>query len=84
MVQFIQAQNVGLAYLEERFGLQLAEEEAFFIEWFENLPEITDLEKQEFRQSKTSFSPFSQASSFVRRNSEIGSFISFTQFSWIL
>ncbi|AVH67217.1 MULTISPECIES: type I restriction endonuclease [unclassified Nostoc] len=55
MVQFIQAQNVGLAYLEERFGLQLAEEEAFFIEWFDNLPEITDLEKQDLDRVKLHF-----------------------------
>ncbi|MBD2409358.1 restriction endonuclease subunit R [Nostoc calcicola FACHB-389] len=55
MVQFIQAQNVGLAYLEERFSLQLAEDEAFFTEWFENLPEITDLEKQYLDRVKTNF-----------------------------
>ncbi|MEH1884848.1 restriction endonuclease subunit R [Nostoc sp.] len=55
MVQFIQAQNVGLAYLEERFGLQLAEEEAFFIECFDNLPEITDLEKQDLDRVKLHF-----------------------------
>jgi predicted type IV restriction endonuclease len=55
MTQFIQAQNIGLAYLEERFGLQLAEEEAFFREWFENLPEITDLEKQDLDRVKLHF-----------------------------
>ncbi|MEH2253047.1 restriction endonuclease subunit R [Nostoc sp.] len=55
MVQFIQAQNVGIAYLEERFGLQLAEDEAFFTEWFVNLPEITDLEKQNLDRVKLHF-----------------------------
>ncbi len=55
MIQFIQAQNVGLAYLEERFSLQLAEDEAFFTQWFENLPEITDLEKQYLDRVKTNF-----------------------------
>ncbi len=55
MIQFIQAQNVGLAYLEERFSLQLAEDEAFFTEWFENLPEITDLEKQDLDKVKLHF-----------------------------
>ncbi|MBD2409357.1 restriction endonuclease subunit R [Nostoc calcicola FACHB-389] len=55
MVQFIQAQNIGLAYLEERFSLQLAEDEAFFTEWFENLPETTDLEKQELDKVKLHF-----------------------------
>ncbi|MFN6515547.1 MAG: restriction endonuclease subunit R, partial [Nostoc sp. CreGUA01] len=55
MVQFIQAQNIGLAYLEERFNLQLAEDEAFFTEWLENLPEITDLEKQDLDKVKLHF-----------------------------
>jgi hypothetical protein len=55
MVQFIQAQNVGLAYLEEKFSLQLVEDDAFFTEWFETLPEITDSEKQELDKVKLHF-----------------------------
>ncbi|MHC5722712.1 MAG: restriction endonuclease subunit R [Nostoc sp.] len=55
MVQFIQAQNIGLAYLEERFSLQLAEDEAFFTEWFDNLPEVTDLEKPDLDKIKLHF-----------------------------
>jgi len=55
MVQFIQAQNIGLAYLEERFSLQLAEDEAFFPEWFENLPGTTDLEKPDLDRIKLHF-----------------------------
>ncbi|HYW21059.1 MAG TPA: type I restriction endonuclease [Nodularia sp. (in: cyanobacteria)] len=55
MVQFIQAQNVGLAYLEEKFGLQQAKDEVFFPEWWENLPGITDLEKQELDKIKSHF-----------------------------
>lgn len=55
MVQVIQAQNVSLSYLEERFGLQLAENEEFFTEWFEALPEITVLEKQYLDRVKTNF-----------------------------
>ncbi|MCM0594440.1 MAG: type I restriction endonuclease [Gloeotrichia echinulata IR180] len=55
MVQVIQAQNVGIAYLEERFGLHQTESEAFFTEWFTGLPEITDLEKQELDRVKTHF-----------------------------
>ncbi|MEH2335640.1 type I restriction endonuclease [Nostoc sp.] len=55
MVQFIQAQNIGLAYLEERFSLQLVEDETFFTEWFDNLPEITDLEKQDLDRVKLHF-----------------------------
>jgi hypothetical protein len=55
MVQVIQAQNVSLSYLEERFGLQVAENEEFFTEWFEGLPEITALEKQYLDRVKTNF-----------------------------
>ncbi|AUS98931.1 restriction endonuclease subunit R [Nostoc sp. CENA543] len=55
MVQFIQAQNVGIAYLEERFGLKLAEDDRFFPEWFESLPEITDLEKEYLDRVKANF-----------------------------
>ncbi|QLE56426.1 restriction endonuclease subunit R [Nostoc sp. TCL26-01] len=55
MVPIIQDQNIGIAYLEERFGLQLAEEETFFAEWGENLPELTDLEKQDLDRIKNNF-----------------------------
>lgn len=55
MVQFIQAQNVGLAYLEEKFGLQQAKDEVFFPEWRDNLPGITDLDKQDLDKTKAHF-----------------------------
>lgn len=55
MIQVIQAQNIGLAYLEERFDLQLAENEAFFTEWLETLPDITVLEKQSLDKVKFHF-----------------------------
>ncbi|MBE9192891.1 restriction endonuclease subunit R [Gloeocapsopsis crepidinum LEGE 06123] len=35
MIQIIQAPNVGIAYLEEKFGLQLTNEEQFFTECLE-------------------------------------------------
>ncbi|MBH8553375.1 type I restriction enzyme HsdR N-terminal domain-containing protein [Nostocaceae cyanobacterium CENA357] len=55
MIQVIQAQNVGLAYLEERFDLRLAENEIFFTEWLDKLPEITVLEKQSLDKVKFHF-----------------------------
>jgi len=55
MIQFIQAQNVGIAYLEERFGLQQADNETLFTESFENLPQISDLEKQYLDRVKDNF-----------------------------
>ncbi|MBW4689793.1 MAG: restriction endonuclease subunit R [Komarekiella atlantica HA4396-MV6] len=55
MIQFIQAQNIGLAYLEEKFGLQQTEAEDFFPEWFDTLPKIADLEKQYLDRVKANF-----------------------------
>ncbi|MDZ7968400.1 MAG: restriction endonuclease subunit R [Nostoc sp. DedSLP03] len=55
MVQVIQAHNISLADLEAKFGLKQAENEDFFTEWFETLPEITDIEKQYLDRVKTNF-----------------------------
>ncbi|BAT56443.1 hypothetical protein NOS3756_54480 [Nostoc sp. NIES-3756] len=55
MVQIIPAKNIGVAYLKERFGLQRVENEAFFTEWLDNLPEITALEKQYLDRVKSNF-----------------------------
>ncbi|MTJ49582.1 type I restriction endonuclease [Dolichospermum sp. UHCC 0259] len=55
MVQFIQAQNIGIADLEARFGLEQTDNETFFPEWLENLPEISDLEKQYLDRVKFHF-----------------------------
>lgn len=46
MVQTIQSQEVTLPYLTENIGLQLVRDEQFFREWQEDLPEISDLEKE--------------------------------------
>ena len=45
MVQTIQAQNIDLRYLVDNFNIQLVEDENFFSESRENLPEITETEK---------------------------------------
>jgi hypothetical protein len=55
MSQVIQAQNVSLAYLKERFGLQKNTKTDFFPEWVDNLPEINDLEKQYLNRVKTNY-----------------------------
>ena len=55
MVQLIQDRNIGIAYLEERFGLEQTDNEAFFTEWGENLPEISELEKQYLDKVKLHF-----------------------------
>lgn len=46
MLQIIQGQNVALAYIKENFALGKSEDEQFFTERFDNLPAITELEKQ--------------------------------------
>ena len=46
MVQTIQAQSIDLRYLVDNFDIQLVEDENFFSESRENLPEITEIEKQ--------------------------------------
>jgi len=54
MVQTIQAEEVTLQQLITLYGLQLVEGE-FFREWQDELPEITDLEKQLLDQIKTGY-----------------------------
>lgn len=46
MVQIIQAQDIDLRYLIENFGLQLVEDNQFFREWQEDVPELSDSDKQ--------------------------------------
>ncbi|NEP62635.1 MAG: restriction endonuclease subunit R [Symploca sp. SIO2G7] len=42
MVETIQAKNITLEQLEKHFNLRVAEDEHFFWEWQEDLPELTD------------------------------------------
>lgn len=46
MPQTIQAKDVTLRDLTIQFGLQLTEDEQFFREWQDDLPEVTDDQKQ--------------------------------------
>ncbi|OCQ99384.1 restriction endonuclease subunit R [Nostoc sp. MBR 210] len=46
MVNTIAAEKITLYDLEQQFKLQQTEDESFFSEWQENLPELTDIEKQ--------------------------------------
>ncbi|MEQ8974246.1 MAG: restriction endonuclease subunit R [Coleofasciculus sp. C1-SOL-03] len=56
MVQTIQAKNATLLDLETRFGLQFTKQEQFFREWQDNLPDISDTEKQRLDRIETNFS----------------------------
>jgi hypothetical protein len=60
MVQILQAKNVTLGELSDRFNLELTEDQQFFQEWqvdlTANLPEVTAAEKQRLDRVKSSFS----------------------------
>lgn len=56
MVQTIQAKDVTLEELQTLFHLQQVEDEQFFPEWQDGLPEITDWQKQLLDQVKTGYS----------------------------
>ncbi|MEG4284442.1 restriction endonuclease subunit R [Microcoleus sp. A006_D1] len=46
MVQKLQPREINLRYLIDNFGLQRVRKNDLFPEWQENLPEVTDTEKQ--------------------------------------
>lgn len=55
MVQTIQAKNVTLRTLIDDFRIHLVEDSAFFPEWQETLPEVSDLEKQQLDRIRSGF-----------------------------
>src|SRR5207237_823378 len=55
MVQIIQASELTLHEVEEKFNLHLVEDEQFFREWQDDLPEVTDAQKQWLDQVKADF-----------------------------
>ncbi|MDZ8221666.1 MULTISPECIES: type I restriction endonuclease subunit R [unclassified Nostoc] len=55
MVQTISARDISLYELEEKFNLQLATDINFFPEWTENLPTLTDGEKQAMARVKSNY-----------------------------
>jgi hypothetical protein len=55
MVQIIQATNLTLRDLKTRYGFQEMADDQFFREWVDNLPELTDLEKQLLDRVKANY-----------------------------
>ncbi|MBW4570107.1 MAG: restriction endonuclease subunit R [Tolypothrix carrinoi HA7290-LM1] len=55
MTQAIQAKDINLRYLIDTFGIQLVEKDDFFREWQDDLPEITDLDRQLLDKVKAGF-----------------------------
>ncbi len=60
MVQVIQGKDVSLNQLIEQFNLQPAEDEQFFREWRDNLPELNELEKQNIEEIKAEYQHLSR------------------------
>ncbi len=56
MVQTIPAREITLQKLAEKFSLQLVEDQQLFREWQDDLPEITEAEKQRLDRVKASYS----------------------------
>jgi hypothetical protein len=55
MAQVIQASELTLHDVKEKFNLQQVEDEQFFWEWQDDLPDLTDAEKQWLDQVKADF-----------------------------
>ncbi|MDY7015900.1 MAG: restriction endonuclease subunit R [Cyanobacteriota bacterium] len=55
MIQTLQAKDITLEELETHFHLQRVEDPQFFTEWQENLPELTDWQKQLLDRVKTGY-----------------------------
>lgn len=55
MVKTIPAKDLTLNELETIFKLHLVEDDQFFREWQDDLPEITEIEKQKLDRVKTSY-----------------------------
>lgn len=55
MVQLIAAQDVSLHNLRTKFNLQYTEDNLFFREWQDNLPEVSESEKQALERIKTNY-----------------------------
>ena len=55
MTQSIQAKTLTVREVKTKFNLQLAEDEQFFPEWIEDLPEITDEEKRYLDKIKAGY-----------------------------
>ncbi|MBW4608117.1 MAG: type I restriction endonuclease subunit R [Hassallia sp. WJT32-NPBG1] len=55
MVKTIQAREISLYELEEKFGLQVIKNTEFLTEWTENLPTLTDGEKQAIARVQSNY-----------------------------
>jgi len=55
MVQVTQAKDLTLHDVKAKFGIRLADDDHFFREWVDDLPELTDLEMRSLDRVKTDY-----------------------------
>ncbi|NJL40777.1 MAG: restriction endonuclease subunit R [Leptolyngbyaceae cyanobacterium RM2_2_4] len=55
MVQSLPISNLSLYDVEAKFDLKEVHDEAFFSEWYQHLPELTESERQDLDQIKRNF-----------------------------
>lgn len=65
MVQTIQAEALNLYDVKTKFGLEVVEDEQFFREWSDRLPEVTELERRQLDRVKASYSNLDQHRSML-------------------
>jgi hypothetical protein len=71
MVSVLQSRNVTLRDLIDRFGIQLARDEAFFPEWQTDLPELTDVDKQVLDKVKRGYFNLVEYPPFLEKTVQI-------------
>ncbi|AFY47208.1 hypothetical protein Nos7524_1327 [Nostoc sp. PCC 7524] len=62
MVQIIPSQDITLAYLKQRFSLYKSNDQQFFTECFNDLPAISELEKQYLDRVKNNYLSLTETS----------------------
>jgi hypothetical protein len=55
MTQTIAARSVKLHDLKSKFGLERVEDDSFFSEWLENLPELSEVDRQSLDHTKRNY-----------------------------
>ncbi|MDJ0619712.1 MAG: restriction endonuclease subunit R [Calothrix sp. MO_192.B10] len=55
MTQIIQSEKIRLYDLEKKFKLRLSDDKQFFTEWQENIPKLSEIEKQQLERVKASY-----------------------------
>lgn len=55
MKSTIPAENITVEQLRELFGLEFVDTDDFFLEWQNNLPELTEQEKELLNQVKAGY-----------------------------